>query len=80
MNESFPKMGSEISTPNGKVNVESTLPVEKEPAAIDTPTTNETIPGPSTPEWPECNPLYMEKRLVAKLVGDLDHCMIFRKN
>jgi hypothetical protein len=35
--------------------------------------------GPPTPEWPECNPLYMEKRLVAKLIGDLDHCMIFRK-
>ena len=32
-----------------------------------------------TLSWPECSPLYMEKRLVANWIGDLPHQMIFHK-
>ena len=38
------------------------------------------VASPPTPEWPQTNPLYIEKRLLAKHIGDLEHCMIFRKN
>ena len=59
----------------------TTTPVPTNAAANDSTSFAVAVPisEPPSPEWPECNPLYMEKRLVAKLIGDLDHCMIFRK-
>ena len=34
---------------------------------------------PTTPVSPECNPLHFEKRLLAKHIGNLGHCMIYHK-